>query len=132
MAKKGKWSITVHGTQIIPASEYRDNLTIQITDGWPVWLAFGEEAVIGEGICLLAPGDSVKICGDVARAGVYAKCLNPLGAMGGWQEGELEIMVTGRPANGFAHTQIFEGTLTEELPPHKVSVLQGTIVDKTE
>lgn len=57
--------------QILAIDEDRDHYTLQLlTDDEPVFLAFGEDAVVNTGICLFYPGCSVKVSGAKARLAV--------------------------------------------------------------
>ena len=77
------WSIEVGevnvSKEIIAADKYRDELTIQLVTqnniGQDiVYLGFGEDAVIGEGIALGGKGCAVRILGAKARLAVNAIC----------------------------------------------------------
>ena len=58
--------------EILAASEYRDEYTVQLHDTDPVYLAFGETAVDATGIKLSFPGDSVRVRGAKARMSLNA------------------------------------------------------------
>jgi len=65
--------------EILPANPYRDEYLIQLhtllEDGsYPVWLAYGETAEVGKGICLGNQGHSVRIMGAKSRLAVSAVC----------------------------------------------------------
>ena len=67
-------------TEILSADEYRDELLIQLYSsefekaGNPVYLAFGETPVIGNGLCLGNQGHTIRVLGAKARLAVNAIC----------------------------------------------------------
>lgn len=126
---KGSWNIAAHATKIIDAQKDRIAITVQLWNGHPVYLAFNEPAVIGEGICLLAPGDSIRLVGSIAKSEIHAVCVEA--AQGGWQDGSIQIMVTGRinEAVTSPKTQVLEGTI---VGPPTNQVFEGTITEQTE
>lgn len=86
---KGSWTGIATSAIIVAADEYREYLTIILTNNITVALAFGEAAVAGEGIQLLNAGDSVRVQGHLARGAVYA-----IGntAVGSYQSRQLELV----------------------------------------
>ena len=63
--------------EILPADEYRDELVVQLYEqvengADPVFLAFGEDAVSGQGLLLGNVGHSVRVLGAKARLAVSA------------------------------------------------------------
>jgi hypothetical protein len=66
--------------EIIPADEYRDEIVVQLYSAEftkavnPVYVAFNETPVIGNGICLGNQGHSVRVLGAKARLAVNAIC----------------------------------------------------------
>ncbi len=65
--------------EIIAADEHRDELTVQLNDQAingrdQVYLAFGEDAVILQGITIGGLGCSTRILGAKARLAVNAVC----------------------------------------------------------
>jgi len=91
----GSWTSGAASAQIIPASRYRDILTIQLhTAKGTVCFGFGTDAVIDASVLIVSPGDSITVRGHIARQAVYA-----LGALGGgaYQEGDLSLNMGDAP-----------------------------------
>lgn len=82
----GTWTAAAASTEIVPASEYREKLTIQLQSATQVYLGFGVPAVAGESLTLLGAGDSITVRGHLARQAVYAI---GSGATGAYQEGDV-------------------------------------------
>ncbi len=72
---------------IVAANEYRDTLTIQLTNSTSLEVAFGETAVTGACLKLINAGDSVTIHGHLARGAVYGI---GNGAVAVYQDGDVE------------------------------------------
>lgn len=88
----GGWTSTGTSAEIVPASEYRDYLTIQLLLAKAgVCLGFGVAAVSGSSLMLVDAGDSVTVRGHLARQAVYA-----MGDLceGAYQEGDLSLDIT--------------------------------------
>lgn len=83
---KGSWTGTSASDEIIAADEFREYLTIQLTNATLVALGIGEAAVAGEGIQLINAGDTVRLEGAQARVAIYAI---GNGAAGTYQSGSV-------------------------------------------
>ena len=85
---KGSWAGTASSAELVAVDNYREYLTIQLTNDITVALGFGEAAVVGEGIQLMQTGDTVTVRGHLARSAV-----NVIGntAIGTYQSGKLKV-----------------------------------------
>jgi len=81
------WAATAASSEIVPANEFRDSLTIQSYGDEEVCLAFGKTAVFTQGLTLQVSGDAVTVNGWLARLAVYAICDGGNICTGGYQEG---------------------------------------------
>jgi len=82
---KGSWNALDTSSEVIPASEYRDKITVQLHSGDVTALGFGESAVYGEGILLMVAGDSVELAGALSRCAIHAVCNVGKVSSGGYQ-----------------------------------------------
>lgn len=83
---KGSWSATASSGKLVAANTYRGSVIVQLTSGDPTSLAFGEDAVFGEGIQLVSVGDFVEVRGHQARLAIYGICDTANSSSGGYQE----------------------------------------------
>ena len=86
---KGNWAATDASTEIVPANEYRNHLTIQKTNLITVAIGIGEAAVAGEGIQLDNIGDCLMLEGAQATEAIYAI---GNGGTGVWQDGNVQYI----------------------------------------
>jgi hypothetical protein len=84
---KDSWAGTASSAEIVAADDYREYLTIQLTNATQVALGFGEAAVANKGVQLINAGDAVRLRGAMARKAVYAI---GNGATGTYQDGDAE------------------------------------------
>jgi len=82
MASGTKTLTAATSTEIVAADGHRDHVTLQLQNANATYLAFGEDAANGTGICLLYPGCSVRVTGAKARL-----------AMNGYSAGQAVIGV---------------------------------------
>lgn len=71
---------------IVAADEYRDYLTIQLTNATALEVAFGVTAVTAECLKLINAGDVITVRGPLARGDVYGI---GNGAVAVWQGGDV-------------------------------------------
>jgi hypothetical protein len=81
---KGAWAATAADSEILEADDYRGEYTIQVGTGGPVWLGFGEAAVLNSGVWLIE-GGNITIDDHRARLSVHAICGVGATATGGYQ-----------------------------------------------
>lgn len=86
MANKGSWSASDASSEIVESNEYRGSVIVQLQSGDPTSVAFGEDAVFGEGIQLISSGDFIKMTGYRAGLSINAICDSGNTSNGGYQE----------------------------------------------
>lgn len=85
MASKGAWSATSTGAVKLAADSNRAEVVLQHTAGDPVYLGFGEAAVVGQGIRLSESASYLQISDYRARLAIYMICSTGQTASGGYQ-----------------------------------------------
>jgi len=95
MAAKGAWSASQVNAVILAADPNRAEVILQHTAGYPVYLGFGETAVVGEGIRLSETGAYLQITDARARMAIYMICDTGQTASGGYQTADRGDVVTG-------------------------------------
>jgi len=84
---KGAWAATAATAEVIAEDQTRESLTVQLTTAAssPTNLAFGVDAVFGQGVQLVNIGDSVTVRGHLAKLSCDAICNSGLTSGGGYQ-----------------------------------------------
>lgn len=82
---KGAWSATASTSELAAISTYRGSVIVQLQAGDPTWLAFGEDAVVGEGLLLKDVGDYVEVKEPLARLAINGICDTGNSSDGGYQ-----------------------------------------------
>ena len=82
---KGTWAATAADSIAVPADTYRGEIDLQLASGGPVWLGFGEPAVVNEGLFLSSGGSFMPISDHRARLAVHMICAEGSEAAGGYQ-----------------------------------------------
>lgn len=82
---KGSWSASDAEGISIPADGSRAEISIQHTGSDPVYLGFGEKAVVGEGIMLSSSAAFLTISDWRACKAIRMVCASGKVATGGWQ-----------------------------------------------
>ena len=82
---KGSWSATTTTSELAAAGAYRGSVIVQLQSGDPTWLAFGEDAVVGEGLLLKDVGDFVEVKEPLARLAINGICDTANSSDGGYQ-----------------------------------------------
>jgi hypothetical protein len=85
MSSKGSWTATAADSVAIAADESRGEVAIQHTGGDPVYLAFGEPAVVGLGLRLSSNMPFIAVDEWRARGAIHMICDAGQSASGGWQ-----------------------------------------------
>ena len=94
MASKGSWSATATNAVVLAADPNRAEVILQHTSGSPVYLGFGEIAVVGQGIRLSETGAYLQISDARARLAIYMICGAATTAAGGYQTADRADVVT--------------------------------------
>jgi len=84
MSTKGSWAATDASALLVAASTTRDETILQHTNGDAVYLAFGEAAVVGQGIVLSSDMPVIIISDHRAGEAIYAICDTGESASGTW------------------------------------------------
>ncbi len=82
----GTWTATAVSSEIVPASNDRLSVVIQLTSGNNTQLGIGEDAVFGEGLQLTGTGSFIEIKGHQARMAINAICDSGNSSSGGYQD----------------------------------------------
>jgi hypothetical protein len=82
---KGAFSATAADSIVIAADEYRGEINLQHASGDPVYLGFGEAAVVGQGLFLSSAAAFLQISDHRARMAIHMKCDTGKTATGGYQ-----------------------------------------------
>ncbi len=84
---KGSWAATDADSVIVAADTYRGEIAIQHLSGDAMYIAFGEAAVVGEGILISSTAAFIRISDHRARLAIHAICDTGESASGGYQTG---------------------------------------------
>ncbi|MEI6413886.1 MAG: hypothetical protein WCP34_06435 [Pseudomonadota bacterium] len=82
---KGSFSATGVDSIVLAKDVYRAGVTFQLISGGPVWIAFDEAAVDGEGIAISEAANLAEITDERARCAIHMKCAAGSTATGGYQ-----------------------------------------------
>lgn len=79
----GSWNATDVDSVIMPADGHVGEVCVQVVSGGPIWIAFGEPAVVNSGIYLVE-GGSYPVKDHRAGLAVHAICGAGKTASGGY------------------------------------------------
>ena len=82
---KGTWAATEADSEVLAADASRTAVEFQHTSGTPIYLAFGEAAVFGEGMLLRSVMPYYQVTDSRAALAIHMICDTGLVAGGGYQ-----------------------------------------------